>query len=97
MAVMQIENWNHLSPILLPFENSSTMPSILSGSLGILVPCIVFVSFMFNHLYGTWKQNVEYRYNSEINNDFSSHSNMSTGHLSSNRPPSLGKHFHMRY
>jgi len=58
MVVLQIEHWNHVSPILLPFENSSTMAAIMSSSLGVLIPAIVFVFFMFNHLHNIWMTNV---------------------------------------
>lgn len=59
MAVLQIENWNHVSPILLPFESSSAMTCIVSGSLGVLIPALVFVIFMFNHLHSVWMENVK--------------------------------------
>jgi hypothetical protein len=58
MAVLQIENWNHVLPVMLPFETSSSMTSIMSSSLGILIPAIIFILFMFQFLHSLWMLNV---------------------------------------
>jgi len=48
--------WNPLTPVLLPVGPLTT-GSILSASMGVFIPFLIFLVAFFNYLYSLWHSN----------------------------------------
>ena len=57
-ATLVLDSITLCTPVLLPV-GQRTMPNIFAASVGVSVPYLLFLIFMFNFLHGVWMQNHE--------------------------------------
>lgn len=57
-ATLVLDSITLCTPVLLPV-GQRTMPNIFAASVGVSVPYLLFLVFMFNYLHGVWMQNHE--------------------------------------
>ena len=56
MTLLNIISWDPFCPVLLPL-GPSTMSSVISGSMGVFFPFLVFAVMLFYYLHQMWLEN----------------------------------------